>query len=273
MELPISPRSYQTSPQALVRAAKRARVILARTIAQETTLDTATLFSNPDRSTVPDANWAADIHTDDESISQSTLDAITAHYHDRSLTCHTLDPVETECPAHITHQLTELGYQPITTHLYTLAHYQPPKRTNPSLQIIPARAAYAELNTFYNQMARTEHPDNDDQSHRDYAHAMIDRLDEPRLELFLGRIQNQTVASVGVTTLGQIGVIDPAYTHPAHRAQSIAATLIAHVLDHCARAQMQHVILERTDRCPSIPFYESLGFKPLAQYTKYVRST
>ena len=96
---------------------------------------------------------------------------------------------------------------------------------------------------------------------RDYADTMIDQLDEPRLELFLGRLDGQPVGVAGVTTLGQIGVIYPAYTDNNHRGKGIAATLMSHTLDHCARALMDQIVIERSDNCPSIGFYESLGFR------------
>jgi GNAT superfamily N-acetyltransferase len=95
-------------------------------------------------------------------------------------------------------------------------------------------------------------------------------LDEPRLERFLARLDGRPVAIAGVLALGQIGVIDPCYVSPPLRGQRIGPTLMAHVLEYCHRALFEQVILRRADGCPSIPFYEGLGFERLVSYTKYV---
>ena len=62
MELPIAQESYQTSTDALIRAVKKARAILAQTAGQPTSLEGATVFTDPDRPTLRSANWIGDIN-------------------------------------------------------------------------------------------------------------------------------------------------------------------------------------------------------------------
>jgi len=270
MELPIAPQSYQPSAEALLRAAKRARIILARMVADETQLDSATVFTNPDRSQIHLANFAVDLRLPENTAAQDACDEVAQHFAQRGCPCHCWDSNDLAWPQEIAQQLEAQGYRPTTQHLYLLNRFTPPGRINDQLQIIPARSAYNQLPQFFREMA-TQEFNADPQLAGDYAQVMIDQLDEPRLELFLGRLDGQSVGIAGVITLGQIGVIYPAYTDNHHRGRGIAATLMSHTLDHCARALMDQVILERPDGCPSIGFYESLGFQAVTTYTQYRR--
>ena len=271
MELPISQQSYQPTPDALMRAVRRAGSILARTMADEAPLDTATAFTNPARPTVHGANYATDVRLPQDLDAHTALGLILDHYDMQNTPCHALESADTVWPDTLSEAIEARGYRPVTQHVYLL-HRHTPRATaaHPTMKIIPARAAYGQVHSFYQAMARDEYRI-EGQPADDLADSMADHLDESRLELFLCWLDGQPVGSAGVITLGQIGVIQPAYTDAQHRGRGIAGALMSHTLDHCARSLMQQVILERTEGCPSIGFYESIGFRLVGSYVRYAK--
>jgi len=270
IQLPIVQPQHIPSADAMVRAVKRAGVIAARTGAQETPLQAATALTNASRPGVWSENFATDLLLPDGTDATTVWDEVATHFEGHGVPCHLLEAVEEPWPEALAQWAEDRGYQPVIQQVYLLANHPPPDRLNSDLQIIPARAAYGELGGFYHSMARDEYGAGPQQA-TDWAGAMIDRLDEPRLELFLGRIAGVPVGVAGVTTLGQIGVVSEAYTDKRYRGGGVASGLINHTLDYCARAQMGQVILSRSKGCPSIGFYESVGFKKIASYTQYVQ--
>ena len=269
MELPIASESYQPSPQVFIRAVKRVTTILARTVAQETTLDTATIYTHPNRQDVRSANFAADLHLSEGIEAEVAVAEVLDHFQRAGTCCHMFFSADERWEHSLSQCLENRGYRAATKHVYLLKCHTR-IQTPAGLQIIPARAAYDDLRIFYGHMARDELRA-DERLATHLAETMIDHLDEPRLELFLGRLEGQTVSVAGITTLGQIGVISPAYTHPKHRGNRISSAMLSHTLDYCARAQMEQIILERKEGCYSTPFYEKMGFKQVASYVKYVR--
>jgi ribosomal protein S18 acetylase RimI-like enzyme len=260
MELPIAPQSYRPGTDALIRAIKRTWAILGRVVAEEQQLDNATVYVNPDRPLVRSANFAADV--------QGSCDQALSFFAERDLPCHAINCADAHWPDDAQ---PPAGYAPNTRHVMLLDRYNRPERLCDDLQIVPIRAIYPQLPSFYQRFARAGH-NADDALATQLADTMIDRLDEPRLELFVGRVDKQPVAVAGVITLGDIGVISPAWTDPDHRRKGIAATLLDYTLDHCSRAQFESVIVDRGDGCSSIPFYESLGFKIAGSYLRYLRA-
>ena len=270
MELPIASHNAHRSAEALVRAIKRSDVILSRTIAEETQLDGATVFTNPERPQVHLANCAFDLSIPDDSTAKAVVDPIMNHFQETGVHCHALQSASLDWSEELTQVLTALEYQTKTYHVLLLDAYMPPRETNSDLQIIPIRAAYSEARRIYDLQAKAE-SNADEALARELTNAHIDHLDEPRLEVFLGRLGGPPVAVAGVITLGNIGVIDPAFTDPDHRGSGLGRTLMAHVLEHCQRALFESVIVRRSDGCWSIPFYESLGFKGIASLGSFKR--
>lgn len=271
MKLPIASESYQPSADTLVRAVRRSEIVLARVCAEETILDGVTAYTHSDRVGVRCANFAAELQQVGDLDPVDVLNALFDHFAAQGTTCLTLAAADAKWPDGFAAPIEERGFKPRTRHVYRMGSYQPPKRINETLQIVPARSLYGELKPFYESMARREHGA-DDALAKAYAATMIDRLDEPRLELFIARLEGKPVAVAGTCSLGDTGVIVPAWSDPDHRGQGIAGTLMAHVLDLCKRAQFEQVIIDRSEGCTSVGFYQSLGFAVIAQYVKYYRS-
>lgn len=271
MELPVVQQSDDAAPEALVRAVQRARTVLARTVAEETILAFGLAYTNGRRPGVRLANHVAEVDGDTGIGVGDVAAGIEAHFRERGATCHFVAGKAARLPPALADCLSVAGFAPRTRIVLAMARYRPLRRA--SLQIIPARAAYRELGSFYRTMAAREPGAADDRRLADDLTATwIDRLDEPRLTLFLGRMGQRPVGAAGVLSLGNIGVIDAACTDPDCRGQGVAAALMAHTLDHCSRAGFERVLVERSDGCPAIGFYRSLGFEEAARCERYVRA-
>jgi len=267
MELPIAQESYRPSNAALTRAIKRAAVVLGRMAGEEAALTGATAITNADRPDVRVANFAGEVHLPDGADANEVVGEIQTHFREQNATCHLLDGAEEEWPAELAAALEAADYTPRTKHVFLLSKFEPADDPG-SHQIIPARAAYGEIRDLYLQMATSEF-NADEQLAKNLADAMIDRLDEPRLELFMARVDQKPAALAGLVTLGQIGVIVPAYSAPAARGTGAGKAVMQHTLEYCHRAQFEQVIVDRSDGCYAIPFYERLGFEKISSYVKY----
>ena len=269
MELPVAKQSYLPSSEALVRAVKHADVALAHTAAEPSALEGATAFTSAARPRVRSANFATELHVPDGWSADAVLDGVGEHFERAGAPCHALDSADAVWPDELAGAAERRSYLARRKLVFLLQEYAEPAQRDTPLQIIPARAAYAELRPFYRDMAVQQHGFGEATAD-ELAETMFEWLDEPRLDLFLGRVDGRPVGVAGVLGLGQIGVINPAYTGPAHRGKGIGAALLAATIEHCQRASFDQVLLSRSDGCPSIPLYERLGFARVAEYTRYV---
>ncbi len=269
MELPIAPQTYQPTPEALVRAVMRSNLILARMAAEETTLDGATALTDPKRPRVRFVNCAMEVSVPEGFTAASVLDGIDAHFAQRGLRCGALYPAS-KWPADMTRLIESRGYRPRTMDVHLLASYLPPETVNAALQIIPGRAAMREVRELFQESAAMESGGGAALA-AEIADAMMDRLDEPRAEIFLARLDRRPLGVVVLVTLGQIGVIDFVYTAAGARGKGVGTTLLGHAIEHCKRAQFERVILEAPPGCPAVPLYARLGFKPVASFVQYER--
>jgi ribosomal protein S18 acetylase RimI-like enzyme len=269
MELPIAKESYRPSADTLVRAQKRADVILARTAAEETDLESAIAFANPVRPNVRMINFAAEVRVPQGQDADAAIAEIVTHFRQRGATCHGLSSSSTVWPAPLAEAARRAGYRPWISRLYRLESYRPPAKRHAKLQIIPARAAYAEVHRLHERGAVTEW-NADAKLAKDLADTHVDFLDESRLDAFLGRIDQKPAGIVTVLTLGNVGVICDVHTHIDFRRQGVAATLMDHAIDHCQRALFESVVLEtRDDNEPACALYESLGFRLVTKFETY----
>jgi GNAT superfamily N-acetyltransferase len=270
MELPIAPQTYRPTTDALVRAAKRASLVLGRTLADEQSLDEGTLLYSAERPDVAAANFAGEVTVPPQTTPREAVERIMSHYREHGLTCHALDAAETYWPDAVPPILSGLGYFPSNRMVCLLDAYQaPPAECQcEGLQIIPARASYGELWSFFMEMVVMQ--DRADAGHAEaVARASVDQLDEPRLEVFLGRLDGKAVGVCGVLTLGNMGVLYDLFTLPSARKRGVGAAMMAHTLDLCRRSQFEQVIASFPQNCPHLPFYQGLGFKVVGTFIRF----
>ncbi len=270
MELPIAQAGHRPTADALVRAVRRAAAVLGRTVAEQAVLDAATCLTSARYPGAACANFAADLVESPEGGAERTMDEVTAHFESQGVVCLTLDNADGPWPADLADAASRRGYRPSKRTVYVLERLTPSTTCEVSLQIIPARAAYEELVELYRQVARAD-LGADDREATDMAAIGIDRLDEPRLDAFLGRVDQKPAATAGVLSLGQIGVIDAVRCDPTWRGRGIEAAMMHHVFEHCRRALFECIVLERPEGCETIGLYESLGFYKAGEYVRYER--
>lgn len=271
MELPIAPQSYVPPPQALVRAMHRVQIMLARTTSQETELSGATAFVDAAHPDVPMANFAADLHVPADSSASSVLDTLLDHYQSNGLQCLWLSCNQLDWPADLLQAAVERGYVSMPAlQVRLLRGYRSPRIQSDKLQIIPSRAAYAQLRLLLQQAAQHDWA-NLGASPDHMASVLLTQLDEPRVESYLGRLDGKPVGLVDIVSVGQIGVIKSLYVSPPMRRQGIAGRLMEQAVDFCRRAMFEQVILECLSDDPSSSWYDRLGFIFVAEHRKLTR--
>ena len=285
MELPIAKQQYMPSIEAFVRAIKRNNAILARTAAEETAVDGGVLYSNENRPSTPCANFTSDLLVGpdveagaapadptaaDLAAARALIETVTAHFAERQARCHWLESTSHQWSPALLRVLQDSDAHASMWHLLMLDRPGPTAnaRVNNDIQVIPARAAYAEARKLFLTMANEEYRLSGAHAEQ-FADAMIDQLDEPRLDMFLGRLNQQPVGIVGVLTLGNLGVLWPAFTPIAGRGKGVAGTLMQHTLEFSRRAMFEQLLIDRHDGCPAIPFYTGVGFKPIATFQRF----
>jgi len=269
MELPIAPRAVQVSPDELIRAAKRTSIILGRMAATESQLDSATALTNSDRPDVQTANFAADVHLPEDVEAPEVFEQISKHFDHAGTVCKMLLARESTWPETLVSQFESHGYQPQKVTVYLLTGYLRPTQIDKTLQIIPGRAAYKQLQQFFKHDATSGDSINDIKAN-DLACTQIDFLDEPRTESFLGRRNGNPVGSVCLVSLGQTGMIYNVTAAQDTFSSETMITLLAHTLDHCQRALFEQVIVECADQNPAADVFLQLGFRPAASYIKFL---
>lgn len=265
MELPISQQSYRPSDESLIHALKQATLAMSRMVSEETTLDGAIAMDNPDAPLIRIANRVASWDGDEHSLTN-----VLHHFDGKSLTPWVIDCTQSTLDATQIALAQSHGYHADTRQLLVMTQFKPYDAMNNELQVIPARAAYREVKTIYRRMAETDFG-GDESLASQLATVMTNRLDEPRLDLFLGRMAGQVVSLGGVYTQGQIGVLIPIYVDPDMRGRRLGLTMLTHVLEHCQRAQLQQLIVDRSPGCYAIPMYAKAGFVPGPSYMRLLK--
>jgi len=288
MELTIAPQSYQPDDMALTRAIYSAAAVLARCVTAEQEIPAApgaSAFVVPDRDGIRAVNFAASVgqfEPDNANASAAKTSAATENptaviqaiddfYAVQNTTCQVLYARDAALSEPLANAAVAAGYQAIKRKIFLLANYRQPEKINENVQVVPARAIYPQLPDFYQHMAVVEHHASPTLA-ANFASTMVDFLDDSRLEMLVARIDGKNLAAAGVLSLGQIGVIIPAWSDPDARGKGVAKTLMTHLLDLCARSLFTQVILDRSEHCTAVPFYESLGFNAVTEFVKYRRA-
>jgi GNAT superfamily N-acetyltransferase len=271
MELPISPQSYRPDSATLVRAIHHSALVLAQSAADVVEVDGAALICRPDRPGVRAVNFATAVAPVSGQSAQEQVTQLLEHFTRQQCQCEVVYPALDRLSPDLENALAGRGYHAAVRQVFLMQNYARPARINANLQIVPARAIYGQLHDFYRHMASVEYHASPELADH-IAQTRVDFLDDTRLEVLIARLDGRNVACAGVMSQGQIGVIVPAWSDPSLRGQGLAGTLMSHVMDLCARALYQQVILDRAEHCPAIGFYQSLGFAPVTAFTKYRRS-
>jgi GNAT superfamily N-acetyltransferase len=268
----VAPQSNLPTPDALLRALLSSEVILARTLAQETLLEGATVFTNPHLAWVHMANGARMVHLPSGVPPAAVVQGVLAHCARAGVMCHEFESAAASWPLELAQEIEKHGYRPgIACDLCLLGSYHPPRHALTALQVIPGRAAYGEVAALARDAAASQWHATDDQAQQ-FAAVHVSQLDEPHLESFLGRLDGKPAGIVNVLSVGPVGVIDWVYTAAALRRRGVAGRLLDHALEYCRRAQFTHVILEAQKGSEAVSLYQSLGFAAVTTHQALVRA-
>jgi predicted GNAT family acetyltransferase len=270
MELPISAASYQPATATLTRAVRRAEVILLRTMAEETTSTRGSVYIDRDRPASHVSNAVAELTVTAEDDAAQVIEELLAAF-SADHPCRCVHPGEVADAAGTKQALQSRGYEAQAQDVMLLEQYQPAAATNGAVQIIPARAAYAELRRLLHEQAAelldTTAPAS---TIEQTSQAMFDQFDEPRLEGFLGRVEREPAGLAAVLSLGNVGVIRLWFTAMAWRRRGVAGALLDHLLDHCARAQFEQVLITAAPQSIGQAILRKRGFRTVDRLETYV---
>jgi GNAT superfamily N-acetyltransferase len=267
MALPIIDHRHPTSAADLVRLFHQTEERWTEHLAHAAPLDVGTAYANPALLAVHDANNIRDAALPDNITPAAAIDSVLSHYAQQNTRCAywVMNP---SAPEHATKPLTDhllsIGYRTRAADILLLSH-APPVRIpeSPALKIIPARASFRHTRILAEQSAAAWNTPQ-------LADAWMTHLDDPHWDALLALKEGHPAAYVGVLAVGEVGRIDDVYVAPAFRNQGIAQTMLARILEICARALFRHVMLSTlADNTPAHRLYQKLGFKTVGQLIAY----
>ncbi len=267
MRLPVIPTGDRKSPEVLVRIALRADAEIARTFTTSTDLDLGRASINPDRPNVWDANCILECHRPPGTDVEALLDEAEAHFAANGVRCHRWIPSDPPLDSELRRALAARGAVPEETILLSLQRAVEPSRARPDLQVLPARAI---LPQFRELARRCAEADTSPEAAVHLAACTVDSLDDPRMDVLVGRIDGEAVAMASVFAMGEVGIIRDVTTDPRFRRQGVMRTLMGHVFELASRSQFRQVALEvMPDNLPALAMYEQLGFAEVARIERW----
>jgi putative acetyltransferase len=98
----------------------------------------------------------------------------------------------------------------------------------------------------------------------------IDQLFEPRVRVFLARLDGVAVGCGGVAVFDDYAEVKRMYTRPAVRGRGVAKALLSAIEDEARRAYKSVLRLETgTYQQEAIGLYERMGFQPRDPFGPY----
>jgi len=264
MELPIAGQSETATPAGLVRYAHRARLMLGRTVGEETPLEHASHLADPRHPDLPHGNRIADLHFPRDEDPATIVQSLPGRNAPLApLALRTAGPAPEAARA----ALEAAGWVPRPRRLLRLAIERRRDPAGPAPQLVPARAAYAEIRALYHQTGqRLGLPDPAAE-----ADARVSFLDEVRYEVFLARLSGRPEAACGVLTVAETGVLGELDTLQPDPGHPVTAALLAAVIEHCRRALHEHVLADVSAGGPAESLLEAIGFETVADLFEWER--
>jgi len=271
MKLPIIESSSSSAGiDVIVRAIKKANASACSQSSTQTDLSGAAAYHHPSFKNIWDANIVYDLRLPEETTPENLIAEIENHFADNNVTCFNWVPNDLTLDPALASALKKQGLREKSSLCMQLINSLNPEPPRNDLQIIPARA----MRTEYRELSRISHIHDWDESSADnMADFQLNALDDPKLDMFIARLDKQVVAAGGVYTVGEIALLWDIVTHPEHRRKGIMASFLHAVLDHAARCQAKTIALEtEPDNAPAINLYRSFGFDKLTEFQTFTRT-
>jgi len=267
MELPVLANSSEPGIEAIVRALKKANADVCGQSAERCELSCATAYHALEFPDIWDVNISFDIHLPTGMTACQVVDEIADHFRDHDATCYTWVPNDIDCAPALVDYFNSEGFECERSLCMLLTNAKLPEKLRDDVQIIPARA----MRKPYGELHHRAHVHQWGEGAADQMEAVqMNGLDNPQLDAFVARVDKEVVASAGIYSLGEIGVVYEVVTHPEFRRQGIMKALLDHLLRHAARCQFKTMALETSpDNDGAIGLYESFGFEKVTEFPIY----
>lgn len=294
MELPISSESYRPDEAMLWRQVDRARDILAKTFAESVEGPGVSLMI----SGLPWSGGLADFArmSTDQALAGSDglgtlLDSIESRWQEHCTSSassqgatgggavsacraiYGLDPKSMDEGQ--LKQMADGGWVQRSTSLWLLRSWPGPAGEDPAIQVIPARAMIGKLEQVFAESVRrlvvAEGSAQDVRMIESAVRARTACLDESRFDLILLRRSGDIIASCGLVTLGQVGVLwepDGATPNPGTPERRL---LLDNMIERGEHAQFEHILIELPTGSTWEPVLTQTGFQRVDQRVVWVR--
>lgn len=269
MPLPVLQGAAAVSSDALIRLFHRATLDWSRHLGEEVELSGATGIINSQFARVHQANRVFDAALPAGTCASDFVTGIEEAYRRGRSRCggFVLNPTaERPATEPIGEELIRRGYRSIETQIMLLrkvgAANSP--RSLADMTVIPARASFRHYRELAEESARKwEMPD--------LADAAMLHLDDPRYDALLVLDANRAVATIGVLSMGEAGVIQDVFVVESHRGRGVGRLLMSRALEICARSSFKYVLLDvDSTNEPAMKLYEPLGFVQIGSMTRFV---
>lgn len=256
--------------EALIRAARKGSLELSRAIADtEETIEGAVVFLTGGQGRVGDANTARDVHVPADSSPAEVLSGIAAAFRGHEAGCAMLVPTGASLDDSWQHLLADNGFTTHRQSLLLMGSLVEPEPNRSESQIVAARAVVGEYAAFLERILLTR-----GQS-RELANGAskcgVGFLDVDSLDVLVARSAGRIVASVGVNTIAEFGILDRLRVEPGASRKAVD-TLLWHLLDLCKRSQFRQLIaaVDESDN-ETLDVLMRIGMKYIETMESYIR--
>ena len=97
------------------------------------------------------------------------------------------------------------------------------------------------------------------------------RAAELGTESYVAYLGGEAVGCAAIDDVGGVAVVQEVATHPSHRRQGVAATIVLHLFDRARFGGLAPVVLETPVRDSTVAMYEKLGFDRLGTLAEFLR--
>lgn len=269
MDLPILNAAPTATQADLLRFYGKLVAERSLALGESEQLDVGLALHSPSLHSLDQANRVIDAALPPGADADAAIDAVDAFYRGQYLQClaWTFNASSDDFARQpLTQALEYRGFQRRT---HAIVHTQRVIQTDaaslPSVQILPARSAYRHARLLAEERAAAE-------GNAQVADALMLYLDEPRYDVQIALQDNVPIATVGVLTVGDMGLIADLYVSPAMRGRGVGRTILSRAADYCVRSMFRHVFagVDATDAM-AIHLLARLGLTPVGEFVECVR--
>jgi N-acetylglutamate synthase-like GNAT family acetyltransferase len=269
MPLPILQAHAEPTPDDLVRLFHRTELHWLRHLGDEAQLDGGVAFTSRELSTVVAANSMIDAALPPGASPSDVVEEVRRHFEEAGTTCQRwlLNPAAPEAQTRpLAEHLAAQGWTTQSSDILYLAGRPAASAAPPDgLTIIPARASFRHARQLAEQAAA-------EAGRPQLADASMLHLDDPHWDVMIALREGNAVARAGVLAVGEIGRLDQLYVSPPDRQLGVGGTMMARVLEVCARSLFRHVMVSsESGDSEGADLYAAWGFRRIGQMTAYVR--